>query len=169
MEHMPIVSIRIRHLWDYWRHLCGAGQFPRRGDIDPARLGDVLPILFMIDIAPDVAASRFRLVGTEFAASYGQDFTGCRLGDVNRHVRRDDVLNDYRRAALGLPVRMRTQFVNDRGVNWRYERILLPLADDGSGQTTLLGAFDAEIPRHEAIKLPPQTMRSRRAVTTGAR
>jgi len=149
-----IWSSRLLELYDYWDHKRHGRAAPGRADLDPADIPRLLPIVYLVDVTHSPLDFRFRLVGTEFCEKYGRDFTGERLVAVNKHDHRDEVLADYERcAALRVPVVSRRDFVNDMGVNWRYERILLPLCDDDGPVNMLIGGMDIRIPLAEWRKL----------------
>ena len=51
----------------YWRGLAPAGRVPRRGDLDPARMGDVIEDALIVErVAPGVA--RIRVAGQRIAS-----------------------------------------------------------------------------------------------------
>jgi hypothetical protein len=74
-------SPRIRKLNTYW--LAKAkGQVPKRSDIDPVDVRELLPNLMMIDMLGDPVRFRYRLVGTRVVQYTGFDFTGLCLDEM---------------------------------------------------------------------------------------
>ncbi len=128
----------------YWRARAGAKPIPARGDIDPIiDLGHIVQHLFLVDVERDPLRFRFRLVGTEVADHVGKDMTGKYLDQlVEFDAQYARVKPDYettveRRAATVSPVRFLTK---DGRRHINYERLLLPLSDDGRTVNMILGA-----------------------------
>lgn len=74
-------------LYAYWNEVRGERPAPRRLEIQPARIADVLLDTFILERA-DNGTFRFRLAGTRVAARFGldlkaQDFLAC-WGDGDR-------------------------------------------------------------------------------------
>ncbi|MCC7253124.1 PAS domain-containing protein [Hyphomicrobium sp.] len=68
-------------LYAYWNEIRGERPAPRRLEIQPARIADLLLDTFILERA-DHSAFRFRLAGTRVAARFGldlrsQDFLSC--------------------------------------------------------------------------------------------
>jgi len=59
----------------YWQGLCRGAMPPRRTEIDPRRIGAVLPDTFVLErVAPGLA--RFRVAGARVSALMGMDVRG---------------------------------------------------------------------------------------------
>ena len=131
-------------LFAYWRTCAGAKSIPARGDIDPMiDLGHLVQHLFLVDVERDPLRFRFRLVGTEVAGHVGKDMTGKYLDElVEYDAQYARVKPDYEttvklRTATVSPVRFLTK---DGKHHINYERLLLPLSDDGRIVNKILGA-----------------------------
>ena len=59
-----VVSKRVRRFDAYWRAKAGNHELPRRSDIDPAEIRDLLPFLIIADVEQDPFRVRYRLCGT---------------------------------------------------------------------------------------------------------
>jgi hypothetical protein len=81
---LPLMrSVRVQRLYEYWRAKAGAeGAVPRRGDIDPTELPDLLPNLMLLDVERDPLRFRYRLVGTRVVDFSYRDFTGTYLDEA---------------------------------------------------------------------------------------
>jgi len=147
-----IWSGRLTDLFSYWRRKFRNGGFPSRADIDPLDIPALLPVVFLVDVEGDPADFRFRLVGSEFARKYGADITGRTLREVNQHAYYDAICRDYSTcAAERIPLVSRNSFINDQGVFWKYERILLPLGAESGRVDMILGGMDINIPLSKLV------------------
>jgi hypothetical protein len=83
LELTQIRSQRVHRLHEYWRSKAGAdGAVPRRRDIDPIDLPDLLPNLMLLDVERDPLRFRYRLVGTRVVDFSYHDFTGTYLDEA---------------------------------------------------------------------------------------
>lgn len=130
-------------LFAYWRARAGAKSIPARGDIDPVvDLGHLVQHLFLVDVERDPLRFRYRLVGTKVVEHVGTDMTGKYLDQlVEFDTQYARVKPDYettveRRTATVSLVRFLTKD-GEHSVN--YERLLLPLSDDGRTVNMILG------------------------------
>jgi hypothetical protein len=134
----------LRVIKEYWDAKRGLRAMPARTDVDPWELRAYLPRLFMIDVLPDAADFRFRLLGTEITERYGRDSTGRTLREMYA-VRNPQVLETILRmyAAL-LKVRRPILASGTLSVIGKdfisYESLHLPLSDDGERVNIILGA-----------------------------
>ncbi len=67
---------RLGRLYAYWRSKRTEGGPPRRRDLDPIEIPDLLPILHLIDVLWEPLRFRHRLVGTEVVRYMARDVTG---------------------------------------------------------------------------------------------
>lgn len=83
MELPQMQSQRLHRLHEYWRSKMGAqGEVPRRRDIDPSEVRELLPNLMMVDVERDPLRFRYRLVGTRVVDFSYRDFTGTYLDEA---------------------------------------------------------------------------------------
>lgn len=144
------VSIRapmLRDVFDYWATkwaaamLTGEGGPPTRREIDPLELKPLLPHLLMADIEREPLRFRFRLVGTSICRHYGSDYTGRYLDQLDLDDHDADIQAQYTDVATtGRPRSDLLRYVMDSGRARSYERLLLPLSDDGVRVTAIFGA-----------------------------
>lgn len=77
-----IRSHKVHRLNSYWQTKRDGRVMPRREDIDPADLKELLPDLLLGDYEASPFRVRFRLVGTRLAEIHGLDFTGRYLDQL---------------------------------------------------------------------------------------
>jgi len=135
---------RLARLIEYWRGLePEPGLLPGRSRIDPMRLPDLLPNLWLVDVVrgEQRLRYRYRLVGDaliDAGAPFRKGLIVDEMGDVidqqAAHAALDGVVNthqpDWRR---GAPIVSHLKFVS------LLERVLLPLAEDGRTVDCILG------------------------------
>jgi hypothetical protein len=128
-----------RRLLDYWLSKLDGRTAPRREDILPEELGDLLPWVVLVEVVGSPPRFRVRLAGTGVVREYGAEMTGQFLDDLDMGGARDRSLEDHRRAVLECrPVVGTFDFKKDDGRWVTYERITLPLSADGQTVNMLL-------------------------------
>jgi hypothetical protein len=142
-EALPPCAANIEALHRYWRDIRPAQSLmPGRQHLDPAAIPALLPTIRLYDVHRDPWRFRYRLVGTELVRVLGRDPTGSWFDD--------QLANDG-----GTRSRVDLIFVAEgRGISYRRgfplhfqpdkhhlssERILLPLARNGSDVDIVLG------------------------------
>jgi hypothetical protein len=142
----PVIEHDIlRELWAYWDSIRGEKAMPSRADFDPLDIPRLLPNLILFDVEPGTRRLKARLVGTQVVATYGIDYTGRYLDEIDFGAHRDDILRDYYRCLdTAAPCLTQSSFWSDRGLTYSMQRLILPLSDDGRTVNKLLAclAFD---------------------------
>src|SRR5260370_14140032 len=77
----PITDRRLRQVKDSWRCKAAGRAMPRRADIDPTEIPNLLPDVMLVDVLPQ-GRYRYRLIGTENALAQGMNATGRYLDEV---------------------------------------------------------------------------------------
>jgi len=77
----PITEARLREAHDYWRRKAAGRAMPRRADIDPIEIPQLLPDVMLVDVLPQ-GRYRYRLIGTENTQAHGINATGRYLDEV---------------------------------------------------------------------------------------
>ena len=131
-------------LFAYWRGRAGAKSIPARGDIDPiVDLGRLVQHLFLVDVERHPLRFRFRLVGTEVVNHVGKDMTGKYLDElVEYDAQYARVKPDYETTAkTGTATVSPVRFLTKDAKHYiNYERLLLPLSEDGREVNMILGS-----------------------------
>jgi hypothetical protein len=121
----------LRDLHAYWSARRGDRPLPARADIDVVEIPTLLPYVFLVEVLAEPRDFRFRLAGTHFGETTGQEVTGKRIAEVFPPQFGDEVRRiwskavEERRPVLG------------RGNLWisgrefvKWEGVVLPLACD---------------------------------------
>ncbi|MDX2265328.1 MAG: PAS domain-containing protein [Hyphomicrobiales bacterium] len=141
-----------RRLYDYWRAAAGSSRMPRRSQIDPVALPDLLPGLAVIDARNGPQEVRYRVAGTQLRDIYGAELTNRRVFDLDLGDKRDYWATAYAKVvtektpmqgALKGPIAQREHIV----LFW----LRLPLSDDGEAVDTILG-YDIAMPVSVAME-----------------
>lgn len=146
-------SPRIHRLHGYWQHQCDkrGGLLPRRGDIAPEQIRDLLPNIMIVDVERDPMRFRYRLVGTRVVEYNGVEFTGRYLGEIG-WPEEQDLIDSYafgvnsRQPFFGL---LAWELVT--GAVGRCEFARLPLSEDGEVVTQILAMEDYDFPQLDAL------------------
>jgi hypothetical protein len=137
-------SAMIARVRDYWRQRCAGGRLPKRGEIDPLELKEVLPYLSIIEYG-EVPRIKFRLIGTELARFYGRDVTGKWLDEIP-HWEEADIVDTqavYRRVLeMAGPVYGLSLCLWEEDPDHVFEFACFPLSEDGRNITHCFGVDD---------------------------
>ncbi len=131
---------RLAQLVAYWRRLVPDG-LPGRQHLDPIAIGSaLLPHVFLADVVDGGRRIRWRLIGTHIVNHAASDDTGRYLDAAIAPAMRETIIGHYRDTIRTRnPVCHRSEFVGrDRRI-YRYDRVLMPLATDGSTVDMVLG------------------------------
>jgi hypothetical protein len=154
-----INSPRIHRLCAYWRQQCRGALFPRRGDIAPDQIRDLLPNIMIVDVESNPLRFRYRLVGTRVVEYNGLEFTGRYLGEIG-WPEEQDLFDSYaevvstRRPFFGsLAWKLAT------GAVGRSEFARLPLSEDSEAVSQILAMEDYDFPQLDALPSGGETTR----------
>lgn len=133
---------KLRRAYDYWLKIRpNADALPGRQHLDPTDVPDLLPHLFLVDVTKEPLRFHYRLMGTSLVNAVGRDITGMWF---------DEAFPDFRGSALEeqMSAVVRNAKLSyhkgpllasaEREFLW-IERLLLPLARDGSNVDMLMG------------------------------
>ena len=133
-RHGPLME-----LFRYWRSKCGDRLAPTRAEIRPEEIRPILPNILLLDIIGDVPRLKYRLVGTEFVHIYGAEVTGKFLDEIDFDGMSELIIADYFKVVKdGQPSWTSWNFTKDDGRWLGYERLTLPLSEDGQRVNMLL-------------------------------
>jgi hypothetical protein len=145
-----ITSPRIRRLIAYWNSKRHGGALPRREDIDPGEIRDLLPNIVLVDIEQPFRV-RYRLVGTRVADFNRIDFTGRYLDELHwdgqgRYSRAYHLASTGREPVFGFD-----SWPLARDHTGRSEIVLLPLSGDGKRVDRCISLEDFLFPEHQLL------------------
>jgi len=145
-----LTNERMQRLYDYWAsRRRDDGRPPRREDIEPGDVPDLLPYVFLVDIEEAPRRYRYRLAGSEVVACFGVDMTGLTIDELDLGEKTEQIRRLYdETAASGEPHYDRYEFwTASYQQHLNYERLLLPLSSNGERIDKLLGcAFALPVP-----------------------
>jgi hypothetical protein len=128
--HLAITDTRLQRLYDYWLGKKGARIAPRRADIAPGEIADLLPFVYLIEIVGE--RLRIRLAGTSIAEEMGGNITGKYVDELGLAEAQAAVIAEYQKSARAIvPVASAWRYAKADGRELDYERIILPLSADG--------------------------------------
>jgi len=145
----------LQQLKAYWLAKKGEALAPPRSAIRPEEIVALLPNLALIDVVGDPPRFRVRLFGTALATAYGGDITGKFVDEVDFDAIGGDVIAHMMTVVRECrPCAVRISLTKEAdGRHIEYERIWLPLSQDGIHVTMLLGGVAVE--RVYASVTPP--------------
>ncbi len=134
---------KLCRLVDHWDALRGERALPGRRDVMPEDLSFMLGHVMLIEVHRDVPAKpalafRFRLVGTRIEETGHPGLQGRWAHELSPDVYRRLVLHGYRLAVREAAPNFYRVTLDHAGQKLRYERVVLPLGDDGCTVSTLL-------------------------------
>ena len=136
-----ITHPELRELHQHWEARRGTRPMPARADFDPVELPRaLLPNLFLVDVEEEPRRFRYRLVGTELTAVMKRELKGLYIDEMP-FLFRKFALPAYAEVMERAAPTYRQ--INALEALWRirYERLLLPLSDDGRRINMILGAI----------------------------
>ena len=159
LDISQITSPRIHRLHSYWQGQQRGGLLPRRGDIAPDQIRDLLPNIMIVDVEHEPLRFRYRLVGTRVVEYNGIEFTGRYLGEIG-WPEEQDLFDSYAEV-----VASRRPFFGSfawelvSGAIGRCEFGRLPLSEDGETVSQILAMEDYDFPQLDALPSGGTTIR----------
>ncbi|MFN0218162.1 MAG: PAS domain-containing protein [Hyphomicrobium sp.] len=128
-------------VYAYWNDVRGARLAPKRFEIEPSRIGAVLPDAFILErINGEV--SRFRLAGTRICEAFTREFRGLNLfelfGDEDRITLQRQISVISRQGAVGLFL---LEAETETGLTVRFEMLMMPLTHTRDVVDRFLGSI----------------------------
>jgi hypothetical protein len=148
-----ITSPRIHRLYSYWESRCRARgvSMPRRGDVDPDQVRDLLPNMMIVEVEREPLRFRYRLVGTRVVEYNGLEFTGRYLGEIG-WPEEQDLFDGYVRVIEGRrPIFGSLAWGLTTGRVGRCEFTRLPLSEDDTVVSQILAMEDYDFPQLDAM------------------
>lgn len=158
LERGDISRDNLRRLVDHWSSLRGARLMPARRDLRPEDLSFVLAQVMLIDVhrSPESEISfRFRLVGTRIEETGHPGLQGRWVHELMPVAYRRLVLQAYGEAVREAAPTFYRVALDHGGQQLRYERVTLPLSDDGGIVDSLLVGTDWEPANDEFFRVYP--------------
>jgi len=138
---------RLKDLHAYWLGKKGDRPAPPRAAIRPEEIPRLLPYIALLDVIGEPTRFRFRLFGTALVQAYGDDLTGRFADEVDLDAVGPGILAQFTTLTRDCrPMIARVRFTKSGDGRYvQYERIGLPLSDDGQTVNMILAGYVAEI------------------------
>jgi hypothetical protein len=137
-------SEKVHRLLGYWNQIRAARHLPRRQDVDPTLIWQLLKNIMLTEWHRDPDRLFYRISGTEVVAALGIELGGKWVSevypeaeDVDRTIRLYRSVVDARVPILG-----RTDGTQMRVGTSSYEWVICPLSEDGEQVTHFIGLED---------------------------
>lgn len=126
-------------MYRYWNEVRGDRIAPRRFEIEPSRISELLPETFMLE-AVDDETLRYRLAGTRLSSQFGRDFRGANFLDQWDPRERASVMSKIETVITsGFAAVIISEASSARGRKAIFESVLLPLVHTGRTIDRILG------------------------------
>ncbi len=130
-----------QNLYAYWNAMRGARLAPRRFEIEPAQIADILPDTFILERV-DFETYRFRLAGTRICEHFGAELRGSNFLDPwtdQDHLSLSRLLtNVTQQGAVGV---LTIEAETERGQTVPFEVLVLPLVHTRDSIDRILGCI----------------------------
>ncbi len=129
-------------LYSYWNELRNGRKAPNRFEIEPVKIGPLLPETFILE-TDDTRSFRFRLAGTRICETYGYELKGLDFisfwKDRNEREAVESLLHTIKEdGSAGL---LEFTALNEEGESCRFEILLLPLIHSGNNVNRIMGSL----------------------------
>ena len=128
-------------LYSYWNQVRGTRTSPRRFDIEPAQIADILSETFILEFQPP-NGYQYRLAGTQICENFGRELRGTNFTDGWQDYDRFSLqrhLTSIRK--LGAVARILMEGTTRMGIKSSFEILILPLRHNGEDINRFLGAI----------------------------
>lgn len=142
-------------LYSYWNSVRGARTAPRRFEIEPSQIADILSETFILEYQPP-NGYRYRLAGTQIGEYFGKELRGTSFTDGWQDYERFALqrhLTSIRK--LGAVARVLMEGTTRIGLKSRFEVLILPLLHNGETINRFLGAITPLEDEENHLRLSP--------------
>jgi hypothetical protein len=137
----PEKNPQLQAVHRYWLERCDGRRLPARRAIDPIDLKRHLPNMLLVDVIQHPLRFRYRLFGTALVTLYNREMTGKYVDEIQSDSLRAAAVQAYTEVIdRRSPVFSALAFVVDYH-RVKYDRLLLPLAEDGCTVSMVMGAI----------------------------
>ena len=131
-------------LFTYWNELRNGRKAPNRFEIEPKRIGPLLPETFILE-TDESRTFRFRLAGTRICETYGFELKGMDFvsfwKDRDEREAVESLLHTIKEdGSAGI---LEFTATNEDGEDCRFEILLLPLIHAGEQVNRIMGSMSA--------------------------
>ncbi|WP_119417964.1 PAS domain-containing protein [Desertibaculum subflavum] len=130
---------RLIDLYRLWQAKRPEGRLPAQGDFSLDDLRPLMGRIAILDVIDGGADFRFRLYGSSIASAYRGEMTGKSISAYRPHFYAK-IAPGYREVVATRQSRYDEIQVDDEMMLYRWERLVLPLSNDGNEVDMLLVA-----------------------------
>lgn len=146
-------------LYTYWNGLRGGRIAPARLEIDPSRIGAILPEIFLLE-RTDAATYTYRLAGTRLCELFGSELRGTNVLDGWPAPDRSALAGDLALTCeRGAAIHLMLEASADADHRVQLEAAFLPLMHTESAIERVIGAMSAIASPHWLGHEPLRTRR----------
>lgn len=132
----------IRKVYEYWARKSADGRLPARRDIDPVDLYDCLSCLMILEAVDGGRDFRIRLAGSQIEEAHDRSLKGLLVGDLGSGEQLSQVLQRFRGVMASKTPNFHSDSLSMIGRAFiEFDRVALPLAEDGETVTHLLCCY----------------------------
>ncbi len=132
-------------LFTYWNDLRNGRKAPNRFEIEPIKIGPLLPETFILE-TDDTRSFNFRLAGTKICETYGYELKGLDFisfwKDRNDREAVESLLHTIKEDGSAGLLEF-SAMSEDDGESCRFEILLLPLIHSGEKVNRIMGVMSA--------------------------
>ncbi|MFO1184072.1 MAG: PAS domain-containing protein [Bauldia sp.] len=130
-----------RRLHAYWDRIRGSAAAPRRAQVDPREISEILSDTLMLEVTRD-GTPRFRLAGTGLCAAYGRELQGADFLSLWSESDRIAIGRGIvELLAKSAPLLFEFTATTERGYELQFEGLLLPLFHTAAPADRLIGVM----------------------------
>ncbi len=136
----------VHRLLVHWREAqSDDGQFPSLDDVLARDLGDILPMIYVLD-ASGGGEPVFERIGESYSGEMSADLAGRPVSSVpeNTLLHQASLYHD-KVLAKKVPITLGGEFTHAHGGTILYRSIIVPLRGDGGDAGLLLGAANCKV------------------------
>ena len=144
--HVSVLSIIVmrhqtsRELFQYWNKLRGDNPAPSRHEFEPAYIGNILPSIFMLELAGDIAS--LKLAGGDICAMFGDELRGKSFSSLWLNgVERKPSTIVAQCASEQMPFVVCADGLSTMGTVNKLEMLLLPLVSENGKFDRVIGSL----------------------------
>ena len=131
---------KLVRLLAYWNSRRFGRDLPKRRDLLPEEMGEMLGRIALVDVGAQANGFRFRLFGTKLPFAIGDDLHNRGLDELEPAAHRQ-VIDALFRAALDSQAPLCREIEASAGErHFTYRALVLPVSNDGDGADMLLFA-----------------------------
>ena len=136
-------STAAKRLYNYWNEIRGSRIAPRRFEIEPTSIAEILPETFILEY-DEPKSVNFRLSGTLVCDMFAREFRGQSIYSIwqkeDRDIIEEGIVSIVNNGAVFL---IEVDAITETGHEAKLEMIMMPLLHNGEKITRLIGTFAA--------------------------